>query len=479
MLFRSFDRYKSPEAALLAYHQGPGIAQKYIDSGGDEAVIGPKGKDYIVKIGDYGGFSETGNPPAEPNPFGDVAPLPPDINERAPEKRPNLKEMPDFYQKGSRMVRNPEGDISTATLGAAGAGAGVGASFLGNKGLAAMESNVSNAKAAYEAAKAAAQGAVGASADTAQKLASEAQRLEQTYRSTLAGAQTLERELAQATTQSTRYLPPDPDVRGKVAGASGAENYARKMPGQLPPQAMLAQVEDMTTGKNPRGMGAGDIAARNAANIETQKRLGMGGYKMTGTGSEQFVLGPKETALRQAEMDAATARIKQLAPQVQTAQAEADAALEARKAAEKIRQREVASAQRAAREAQTAQSVAQTGVEAATKAAPSGVGKIGAMWQKIPGANILGGLGMGMSAAEALNRYEKGDTTGAVISTVQTLLDGMSMLPPGTPITAALKGIGVVGGLALTAGDLYRTYNMEKQKPPPPQKASGGLILMK
>ena len=473
------DRYKSPEAALLAYHQGPGIAQKYIDSGGDEAVIGPKGKDYIVKIGDYGGFSETGNPPAEPNPFGDVAPLPPDINERAPEKRPNLKEMPDTYQKGSRMVRNPEGDISTATLGAAGAGAGVGASFLGNKGLAAMESNVSNAKAAYEAAKAAAQGAVGASADTAQKLAAEAQRLEQTYRSTLAGAQTLERELAQATTQSTRYLPPDPDVRGKVAGASGAENYARKMPGQLPPQAMLAQVEDMTTGKNPRGMGAGDIAARNAANIETQKRLGMGGYKMTGTGSEQFVLGPKETALRQAEMDAATARIKQLAPQVQTAQAEADAALEARKAAEKIRQREVASAQRAAREAQTAQSVAQTGVEAATKAAPSGVGKIGAMWQKIPGANILGGLGMGMSAAEALNRYEKGDTTGAVISTVQTLLDGMSMLPPGTPITAALKGIGVVGGLALTAGDLYRTYNMEKQKPPPPQKASGGLTLMK
>jgi hypothetical protein len=86
---------------------------------------------------------------------------------------------------------------------------------------------------------------------------------------------------------------------------------------------------------------------------------------------------------------------------------------------------------------------------------------------------------MGMSAAEALNRYEKGDTTGAVISTVQTLLDGMSMLPPGTPITAALKGIGVVGGLALTAGDLYRTYNMEKQKPPPPQKASGGLTLMK
>lgn len=471
------DKYKSPEAALLAYHQGPRVAQKYIDSGGDDTVIGPKGKDYIVKIGDYGGFSEPNNPPAEPNPFGNVTPLPTDINARAPEKRPNLKEMPDLYQKGSRMVRNPEGDISGATLGAIGTGVGVGASFLGNKGLTAMEKGVTDAKTAYEAAKAAAQGAVGASADTAQKLAAEAQRLEQAYRSTLAGAQTLERELAQATTQSTRYLPPDPDVRVKDTGRSGVYNYAKKMPGQIPPEAMLSLVEDQTTGKNPRGMGAGDIAARNAANIETQKRLGMGGYKMTGTGSEQFVLGPKETALRQAEMDAATARIKQLTPQVQTAQAEADAALEARKAAEKIRQREVASAQRAARDAQTAQSVAQTGVEAATKAAPSGIGKIGAMWQKIPGANILGGLGAGLSAAEALNRYEKGDTTGAVISTVQTLLDGMSMLPPGIPITAALKGIGVVGGLALTAGDLYRTHMMEKQKPP--QKARGGLTLMR
>ena len=416
---------------------------------------------------------------AEPSqsPFPDPAPLPADINAPPENKRPAFSDMPDWYKNLSPSVRNREGDISKGTLGTAGAIAGAGASLLGNKGLAAMEKRVTDAKSAYEAARAAASGASNASAQTAQTLAAEAQRLEQEYKASLSGFQALERELAQATAESTRYLQPEVDTRGKVAGESGTKAYARKMPGQLPPEAMLAEVEDMTSGKNPRGKGAYDIAERNAANIETQKRLGMGNYKMTGTGSEQFVLGPEETARRQAQMDVAGQKAKQLAPQVQTAQGEVNAAQQARDTAEKIRQREVAAAQKAAREAQTAEQVAKTGVKTATEAAPSGVGKLGAIWQKIPGANILAGAGMGMSAAEALNRYEKGDTSGAVLSTVQVLLDGMAMLPPGTPITAALKGIGVVGGLATTAYDLYRTHNMEQQKPP--QKAHGGLTLMR
>jgi flagellum-specific peptidoglycan hydrolase FlgJ len=416
----------------------------------------------------------------KPNPFGDPQPLPSTINDKPENKRPNLEGMPDWYKNLSPSVRNREGDISAGTIGAAGALAGVPFEFA-NKGLAAMETKVNDAKAAYEAARIAANSTAGASADTAQKLAAEAQRLEAEYRASLSGYQALERELAESIAESKRYLPPDPDARGKVAGASGSENYARKMPGQLPPEAMLSQVEDMTTGKNPRGMGAGDIAARNAANIETQKRLGMGEYKMTGTGSEQFVLGPEETARRQAQMDAAGQRAKQLSPQVQTAQAQADTALEAQRSAEKIRQREVAAAQKSAREAQTVADVAQTGLKSAAEQAPSGLGKVGAVVQKIPGTNILGGLGMGMSAAEALNRYEKGDTSGAVLSGVQAVLDGMSMLPPGTPVTAFLKGIGVVGGLATTAYDIYRTQQMqnaEKSKNPP-QKARGGLTLMR
>jgi hypothetical protein len=350
-----------------------------------------------------------------------------------------------------------------------------------NKGLAKMEGKVNDAKAAYEAARIAAGSTAGASADTAQKLAAEAQRLEAEYRASLSSYQALERELAESIAESKRFLPPESDPRAKVANAAGSENYGRKMPGQVPPDAMLAEIEDQTRGKNPRGKGAWDIADKNAANIEKQKRLGMGGYKMTGTGSEQLVLSPEETARRQAQMDAAGQKAKQLTPQVQTAQAQADTALEAQRSAEKIRQREVAAAQKTAREAQTSADTAKSVLKSATQEAPSGIGKIGALVQKIPGTNILGGLGAGMSAAEALNRYEKGDTSGAVLSGVQVILDGMAMLPPGTPVTAFLKGIGVVGGLATTAYDIYRTQQMdaaEKAKNPP-QKARGGLTLMR
>lgn len=487
------DKYKTPEAALLAYHQGPGVADQYIKSGGDLKSVGPKGLDYVIDIGKYGGFGAApaeqkaeGEAPAEaaPNPFGEPGELPPDINKMPPSTRPNLQDMPEAYQKASRLVRNEKGDISGATLGTAGALTGLATQALGGKGLKEAEAAVTNAKAAYESARAAANAASGASVETAQRLAQEAARLEQEYRASQTAFQALERELAEAAAKSTQYLPPAVPDRAKVPGASGAENYARKMPGQLPPEAMLAQVEDMTTGKNPRGMGAGDIAARNAENIARQKQLGMGTWQMTGTGPEQLVLSPEETARRQSSMEAGSQRAKALTPQVDTARAEMEARRSALSEAEKVRQRETAAAQRAAREAQTSATAAQAGLKTAKEAAPSGLGKVGAVAQKVPLTGALAGAGMGLSAAEALNRYEKGDTSGAVLSGVQAVLDGMAMLPPGTPVTAFLKGLGIVGGLATTAYDLYRTRQMEeeakaKQAQQPPQKARGGLTLMR
>lgn len=398
---------------------------------------------------------------APPSRFGEVSSLPPPPPPVA-NTRPNLNDMPDWYKNISPQIRNKSGDISVPQVAAAGAAAGLGAEFLGNKQLALMEKGVNDAKAAYDISRASSLGTGQSLSKVTQSLAEDMQRLEQEYKSALSGSQALEKELAEAAAQSSRYIPPKVDYRAKVADASGAENYARKMPGQVPPESMLAQVEDMTTGKNPRGMGAGDIAARNAANIETQKRLGMGDYKMTGTGSDQLILSPEETARRQAQMNTAEQRAKQLSPQVQTAQAEVEQARMARENAMKLQQKQLASAQEALGKTKIAESVAKTGVQSAEKLAPSGIGKLGAFVQKIPGANILGGVGAGMSAAEALNRYEKGDTSGAVISTVQTVLDLMAMLPPGTPVTAALKGIGVVGGAAATAYDLYRQQKMKQ-----------------
>lgn len=414
------------------------------------------------------------------NPFGDVKPLPSFTNNKPENKRPNLEGMPDWYKNLSPKVRDREGDISTGTIGAAGALLGVPFEFA-NKGLAKMEGEVNKAKAAYDAARTAGISTLGASDKTAQKLAAEVQRLESEYRASLASYQALERELAESVAESKRYLPPETDARGKVAGESGTKTYTRVMPGQVPPEAMLAEVEDQTRGKNPRGKGAWDIADRNAANIEKQKRLGMGSWQMTGTGSEQLVLGPEETARRQAQMDAAGQKAKQLTPQVQAAQSEVDTARQARESAEKVRQRGTAAAQKAAQDAETVFHTAKSTLQTAKQQAPSGLGKVGALAQKIPGTNVVAGLGMGMSAAEALNRYEKGDTSGAVLSTVQVVLDGMAMLPPGTPVTAFLKGIGVVGGLATTAYDIYRTQQMEaaEKAKNPPQKARGGLTLMR
>ena len=82
----------------------------------------------------------------------------------------------------------------------------------------------------------------------------------------------------------------------KIPGASGTSNYTRVMPGQEIPEALVAQAEDMTRGQNPRGMGAYDIAERNAQNIAKQKAIGMGDWELKGKGTSQFVLPPGVSA---------------------------------------------------------------------------------------------------------------------------------------------------------------------------------------
>ena len=60
-LMKSYiDKYKSPELALLAYHQGEGTADKYAKTN-DMKVLGDKGIDYVLQIGknyDFGQFSQ-------------------------------------------------------------------------------------------------------------------------------------------------------------------------------------------------------------------------------------------------------------------------------------------------------------------------------------------------------------------------------------------------------------------------------------
>ena len=91
--------------------------------------------------------------------------------------------------------------------------------------------------------------------------------------------------------------------------------------------------------------------------------------------------------------------------------------------------------------------------------------------------NTLAGAGVGMSAIEAQNRYEKGDTAGAVRIALAGVLDALSLMPAGTPITAGIKAIGLGGGLAVHVLDAYLESQKEKAVAPkakPPQ-VQGGL----
>ena len=465
LMKKYLDTYKSPELALLAYHQGPGVVDDYLKNK-DPSVFGPKGRDYVVKISEAGGF---GMQPKEgdaqdSNPFPTIKG--PGKTEEHPlvNLRPNLETMPQWYKDFTEGLRDQNKDIRNLEAPGIGLAAGLIPEFFGGRKLAKVEEAVTKAKDALDVAKIASQASSTASTQERARLAKEVSELENKYRASLASQQALERELSESIAESKRYLQPETDVRSKVPGESGTKTYARVMPGQLPPEVMLAEVEDQTRGKNPRQKGAWDISDKNAANIQKQKDMGLSGWKMTGTGSEQLVLSPDETAKRRASMDAATKRIETLSPNVDAAKAETARVDELRKEADKLRQRGNSSMATDARTMAKEQATASATLEAARKAAPEAAGWIGSFWQKVPGAQLLSGFGAGFSATEALNRYEKGDTSGAVLSTLQVLLDAMAMIPPGTPPTAILKSIGVAGGLATTAFDLYRTHRMEGEE---------------
>jgi hypothetical protein len=106
-----FDEYKSPEAALLAYHQGPGVANSYVKSGGDLKSVGPKGLDYVINIGTNGGF---GQPPAEEAAAeGEEPPKPPFV--------PVASTFPEATTDNTQTQKKPENVVSPTTGAIAGA----------------------------------------------------------------------------------------------------------------------------------------------------------------------------------------------------------------------------------------------------------------------------------------------------------------------------------------------------------------------
>jgi len=267
-------------------------------------------------------------------------------------------------------------------------------------------------------------------------------------------------------------------------GASGPSNWVRAM-GEDIPEVIANQAENMRK-DNPKG-GQALIDEYNAKRAKTP------GFEVVKTSNGVELAMPADNAAKMnAELaektaaDAEKARQTQLAAQKQAeldrqvaelrfkqareAKRSAGEAVGQSKADMLARQKELQRLEAEAQKAGTAHTLAEKAAQRATDVQPSMMGKLGYKIAQSPIlANTLGGLGTGMSVAEAWDRYHQGDTTGAVLSTLEAAFGGLSMLPPVTPVTAAMKGVGVVGGLGMIpiqmARDKFFPYQPSKKAP--------------
>jgi len=322
------------------------------------------------------------------------------------------------------------------------------------------------------------------------------------------------------------YVPPvEPaaaDTAEQIAsrtkqGASGASNWVRAM-GEDIPEVLASQAENMRK-DNPKGGQA--IIDANAAAKQKLQGMGLGDFKLTEPGPGQLALPPQEAARLEQELAARqaqeaadqAARAQQVEAQRLAAEADlqrqrqaaeqrveqarkskisaGERAAEAKRQANAAQQRSAAQARSDAAKLETAQISARTAQQTAKEAAaaqPSGLtmatreaGRRFAEKAPIIG-NVLGAAGATLSTDEAIDRYKKGDYSGAVLGTIEAALNAASMAPPTSPAGLMTKGVGTVGSLGMIPIWIAHDYFGNKGPWAPkkePQKARGGLTLMR
>ena len=535
------DKYKLPEAALVAYHQGPDVADKYVKSGQDPNVVGPKGVNYVVSISENAGLASPAAPtekkePSTTDPFAGYEPKARSDSGSAlpalvPEQSKTEKVMGAVADTGEYLanaaLENPE--IPAA------AGVGLIKGTL-EKVLQSPEKHLidieggettpEGVRAAKDKAKAA-QTRIG----EIQQIASErapidVDSLQREFEMRKMGKELMEEELraAQKDFKSLpkTYVPPVEAAAEETAeqiasrtkqGASGASNWVRAM-GEDIPDVLAAQAENMRK-DNPKGGQAiidkYNIARENTPGfnvVKTESGVELAlpqeqatkfnaeiSDKQAQQAAEQKVLADQaETKRLAAEAD--LARQRQMAEQrVEQARKSkifaGERASEAKKAANTAKQQaeararsDAAKLETATINARTAQQTAREAAEAqpsALKMATREAGRRFAEKAPIIG-NVLGAAGATLSTDEAIERYKKGDYSGAVLGTIEAALNTASMAPPTSPLGLAAKGVGTVGSLGMIPVWIAHDYfgNKGPWAPKnPPQKARGGLTLMR
>jgi hypothetical protein len=272
------------------------------------------------------------------------------------------------------------------------------------------------------------------------------------------------------------------DVAGasrKVPGASGASNWVRAM-GQDVPDVLAETAENMRK-DNPKGGQA--IIDRDVAAKQKIQQMGAGDYKLVGQGKGQLMLPPELAAEKTAALETELTQ-RQTADAAERTRLESEAQskrIAAENRAELARQQRQRAglarrdADQAVKQARTAQgqvqraqsgvNVAQQAVERAGAAKPGALGQVGAFTAKVaPKAiGVISGAATGLSAMEAIDKFKKGDYSGAVLPTLEATFGVMSMLPPAHPVLLALRGLGTLGGTALAGYEGYKAVRGEPQ----------------
>jgi len=477
-------------AALVAYNARPSIAMQFVEGNEDLSVLPEETKKYLQNVnqarplgmaslntnafGDVPQIDQFEAPagrapqqgseePREPsgNAFGEV----PQIGDIEPEK-PTARKPAGL---GERMA-TAAGDILSnedrAIAGGVGAVAGAMAGTAGSMKINMLEERAQRARDALADAKVNLQTA----ASAAQTRGSSAAELLAKAEGDLAAKQktlaNLEKALEQAKSAAAALEPPP-------AGGGGAYNYAKAFGAS---DIDAARAVDMSKGPG----GAWDEMSKGRQQEAKVQKMMPGAKPVPSAGNIYLPpeLAAEKIATSESARSLAGQKVSDLQAQADAARSEVESARKLRESAEKGMGKAKIATTEDLIAASNRQAAAQEAARKAQEAMPGRVGRAGIAAQKVAGKTIgaLSGLGLGLSAYDIVDAYQKGDKGRMVSSGIDIILNGMAALPPATPVTAFLKALGIGGSAAKLLIDLYSSRKPQESRPQQPRVPTGGPL---
>ena len=473
------DKYKSPEAALLAYHQGPGVADIYIQSGGDLKAVGPKGLDYVINIGDNGGFgqstkSEDASKQDNPNnPFASGVPLADKIREGKEEETTN-KIPTTLLEKASELFNQVDP--------AYGAGAGAIANVAGAQFVKPPLTPAEIASLAAEKKLQLSRLALRDAAPMGFEDIQESYDKSQGELERIKNEQKLKEMQLKSMPPASPPAAPTPQEQfeiesRKISGAGAPYNTVQAFANERVPYSLASQAIDMTHNEG-HGKGAHDIVDVFNQGAQKTANLGLSDYKLTGEkGLGELYLPPELADPKNAEIQQRVETnqnqqaifAQQQEQERLRLQAELDQLREQR-ASHGSQHNALAGQVRDVKPLKKAVSAAEQAAELAKyKASLKAQNPITTPQDllnkgKSVGRTVTGGVagyyGV-MSAQQALERYNAGDRSEAVMQALGALSAGASLVPAVNPKLSALKKAGALGAGGMGLREIYRRLTQE------------------